>query len=125
MRVALLLFWSMLLSLGAQAQMKSVQGMLKDDKVRVVAGASVKLISDQDSMLTSSSIAGIFIFENVKGTTFKISVSNLGFERFEQEFTFPAGETKYIIPSFTLKHLLLQIHLEVLSPSSCILQYHL
>lgn len=103
MRVTFLLFWSMLLSWGVHAQTKTVQGMLKDDKIRVVAGASVKLISDQDSLVTSSSIAGIFIFTNVKADKFKISVSNLGFQRFEQEFTFPSGETKYIIPSFTLQ----------------------
>lgn len=103
MRVTFLLFWSMLLSWGVHAQTKTVQGMLKDDKIRVVAGASVKLISDQDSLITSSSIAGIFIFTNVKADKFKISVSNLGFQRFEQEFIFPSGETKYIIPSFTLQ----------------------
>lgn len=103
MRITFLLFCSMLLSWVAQGQTKSVQGMLKDDKIRVVAGASVKLISDQDSLVTSSSIAGIFIFNNVKAGKFKISVSNLGFERFEQEFTYPEGESKYIIPSFTLK----------------------
>jgi hypothetical protein len=84
-------------------QTKGVQGMLKDDKNRVIAGATVKLTSKLDSMIAGSNMAGIFTFDKIKADTFKITVSNLGFERFEKEFVFPKGEAKYIIPSLTLQ----------------------
>ncbi|TJZ59767.1 TonB-dependent receptor [Sphingobacterium olei] len=82
---------------------KIVQGMLRDSLSRIVAGASVLLVSDQDSLGTSSSQAGIYTFNNVKGNQFKIRIASLGFEPFEKEFTFPIGEQKMIIPSFELK----------------------
>ncbi|GGH31153.1 TonB-dependent receptor [Sphingobacterium alkalisoli] len=82
---------------------KTVQGMLRDSLSRIVAGASVLLVSDQDSLGTSSSQAGIYTFNNVKGNQFKIRIASLGFEAFEREFTFPVGEQKMIIPSFELK----------------------
>lgn len=90
--------------LSAQAQTgKVVQGMLRDNESRVVTGASVQLIAGKDTLGTSSSAAGIYIFNNVKADVFKIRVNSLGFDAFEQEFTFPKGDTKMIIPSFELK----------------------
>lgn len=89
---------------AAQAQTgKVVQGMLRDNESRVVTGASVQLIAGKDTLGTSSSAAGIFIFNNVKTDAFKIRVNSLGFDAFEQEFVFPKGENKMIIPSFELK----------------------
>lgn len=103
MRGFVLFLFSMLMGWTVYGQTKSVQGMLKDDKNRIVAGATVKLTSKLDSMTTGSNMAGIFIFDKVKADTFKITVSNLGFERFEQEFSIPKGESKHIIPSLTLQ----------------------
>ncbi|WP_454881905.1 outer membrane beta-barrel protein [Sphingobacterium detergens] len=103
MRGFMLFLLSMLTGWTVYGQTRSVQGMLKDDKNRVVAGATVKLTSKLDSMVAGSNMAGIFIFDRIKADTFKITVSNLGFERFEKEFDFPKREVKYIIPSLTLQ----------------------
>ena len=103
MRGFLLFLLSMLTGWTVYGQTKGVQGMLKDDKNRVIAGATVKLTSKLDSMTAGSNMAGIFTFDKIKADTFKITVSNLGFERFEKEFVFPKGEAKYIIPSLTLQ----------------------
>ncbi|MGJ1287343.1 outer membrane beta-barrel protein [Sphingobacterium spiritivorum] len=81
---------------------KSVQGFLRDSKSRVVAGASVTLISDKDSVGTSSSMSGMYSFSNVKGEKFKIKVSSIGYETFEKEFAFQAGQNSLSIPSFEL-----------------------
>lgn len=88
--------------LRAQAE-RAVQGMLRDQESRVVAGASVQLISGKDTMGTSSSPAGIFTFNNVRAERFTIKVSSLGFEPFERTLTFPAGQDKMVIPSFELQ----------------------
>jgi hypothetical protein len=84
MRGFMLFLLSMLTGWTVYGQTKSVQGMLKDDKNRIVAGATVTLTSTLDSMSASSSMAGIFVFDKIKADTFKIRVSNLGFERFEK-----------------------------------------
>lgn len=82
---------------------KAVQGMLRDSSLRIVAGASVQLIADGDTTGTSSSVGGIFKFNNVKGTPFSIRISSIGFEPFEQHYTYPAGETTFLVPTIQLK----------------------
>lgn len=90
-------------SLWAQAQSgRVVQGMLRDSASRVIAGASVQLVSDRDSMVTSSSVGGFYTFNDVKADRFKIRVNSIGFEPYEREFTYPTGEAKMMIPSFVL-----------------------
>ncbi len=81
---------------------KTVQGFLRDNKSRVVAGASVTLVSDKDSVSTSSSMAGLYSFNNIKGEKFRIKVSSIGYEPFENEYTFTTGQSNLTIPSFEL-----------------------
>lgn len=82
---------------------RTVQGMLRDDESRVVSGASVRLEGDKDTLGTSASPAGIFIFNHVKSETFTVKVSSLGFESYEKQFSFSPGQDKMMIPSFQLK----------------------
>src|SRR5690606_2159106 len=82
---------------------KTVQGMLRDDESRVVAGASVQLEGNKDTLGTSASPAGIFIFNNVQSETCTIKVSSLGFEPFAREFSLPPGQDKMTVPSFELQ----------------------
>ncbi len=70
MRGFMLFLFSMLTGWTVYGQTKSVQGMLKDDKNRIVAGATVKLTSKLDSMTTGSNMAGIFRFYKDKAETF-------------------------------------------------------
>lgn len=82
---------------------RAVQGMLRDSSFRIASGASVKLISNGDTVGTSSSVGGLFRFDNVKGNLFKIKINSLGFEPFEQEYTYPTGENNFVIPTILLK----------------------
>lgn len=82
---------------------KTVQGMLRDNEARVIAGASVQLEGDKDTLGTSASQAGIFIFNNVQSDTFTIKVTSLGFEPFAEQFSFSSGQEKMVIPSFVLQ----------------------
>lgn len=95
----LILLFSMHLS--AQTG-KTVQGMLRDQESRVVSGASVKLIAGRDTLGTSSTAAGIYTFTDVKAGNFTIQVNSLGFEPYQQDFSFPEGQDKLIIPSLEL-----------------------
>ncbi len=99
--VAVLLLF---MSFSTQAQTdKVVQGLLRDSLSRIVAGASVQLITPTDTVGTSSSVGGLFSFNNVKAQDFKIRVSSIGFEAFEKEYSFPAGENRMMLPAIELK----------------------
>lgn len=99
--VAVLLLF---ISFSGHAQSnKVVQGLLRDSLSRIVAGASVQLISSTDTVGTSSSVGGLFTFNNVKADNFKIKVSSIGFEPFEKEYSYPVGESRYMLPAIELK----------------------
>src|SRR5699024_896534 len=99
----ILLFAILLSDFGYSQTTRRVQGMLRDSLSRVVAGASVQLITKDDSIGTSSNKAGIFVFDNVKGKEFTLRVSSIGYELYEKDFVFPEGEDRMSIPSFVLK----------------------
>ncbi|MBE8714184.1 outer membrane beta-barrel protein [Sphingobacterium hungaricum] len=99
-----LLFGIIIMSFSANAQSgKTVQGMLRDSASRIIAGASVELITNNDTLRTGSSIAGIFTFENVKSDQFTIRINSLGFESLQKDFTIPANQAKTVLPSIILK----------------------
>ena len=102
MKYTLIFACCLLFGFQAIAQNKTVQGFLRDGSSRVIAGASVKLTSDQDSVVSGSTMSGLYIFNNVKSDNFKITVSSLGFETLIRDFTFPKGEAKMNIPSLEL-----------------------
>lgn len=96
---------SLFVALGfyAHAQTgRTIQGMLRDTESRPISGAKVELIAGTDSISTSSTVAGIYTFSNVRHNRFTIKVSSMGFETHEQQVDFPAGDDKLFIPSFVL-----------------------
>jgi hypothetical protein len=100
---ALIAVFFLSLSTSAFAQSpKVVQGLLRDSLSRIVSGATVQFISEKDTLNTSSSVGGIYTFNNVKADNFKIKIASLGFEPYEKEFTFPAGETRMLVPTIQL-----------------------
>ncbi len=98
--VALALF----VSFSVQAQSnKVVQGFLRDSLSRPIAGASVQYIAGTDTLKTSSSVGGIYTFNNLKDQSFKIKVSSLGFEQFEKNYTFtPVEDNRMLVPNIVL-----------------------
>ncbi len=98
-RVALsaALFFFLVLPGISQTQ-KRVQGTLSDSHGEAIVGASIKLISDQDSVQTSSSKEGLFSFNNVKGTRFMLTVTSLGYDTLQQGYTFDPGKNELILP---------------------------
>lgn len=89
------------LQVHAQSE-RTVRGMLLDTESRPVAGASVRLLSEDDTVATSSSNAGFYTFQNVRATKFRVIASSLGFEPVEKEIAFPEGQSEIRIPSFLL-----------------------
>lgn len=99
------LFSVCVLLMGADVYAQSgrvVQGMLMDTESRPVAGASVRLVTPEDTLATSSNNAGFYSFQNIRATQFKVVASSLGFATVEKQVNFPAGEEDIRVPSFIL-----------------------
>jgi hypothetical protein len=58
---------------------REVSGIIKDSTDNTIIGATVKLKTATDSMLTTTNADGIFVFKNVKSATFVISITSIGF----------------------------------------------
>lgn len=96
---------ALFISFSAQAQStKVVQGFLRDSLSRPIAGASVQYIVGTDTLKTSSSVGGIYTFNNASDKPFKIRVSSLGFEPFEKGYTFAAvQDNRMLVPNIILQ----------------------
>lgn len=95
---------ALFVSFSVQAQSnKVVQGFLRDSLSRPIAGASVQYIVGTDTLKTSSTVGGIYTFNNLNDRPFKIKVSSLGFEPFEKSYTFtPVEDNRMLVPNIIL-----------------------
>jgi hypothetical protein len=57
---------------------RDVSGLVKDSKGEPVVGATVKLISEKDSLVAAANEDGIFIFKDVKLATFTLTIKSQG-----------------------------------------------
>ncbi len=58
---------------------RDIIGIVIDSTKQTVIGASVKLTSDKDTILTSTNVDGKFVFKNVKSSKFTLVTNSLGF----------------------------------------------
>ncbi len=92
-KVGLLIAFFMALGPACFAQSnKRVIGTLSDQNGAAIVGASVKLVSDLDSVQTSSGTGGIFLLNNIKGGNFVLTVTSLGFDTLIRRQAFEAGK---------------------------------
>ncbi len=77
---------------------KRIQGTLSNTSGYPVVGASIKLVSDVDSVQTSSGVGGLFSFNNIKGSHFKLTVTSLGFDTLRRDVAFEAGKNELMLP---------------------------
>lgn len=98
------LMFLIMLSVSAWAQQANRQltGTVLSQDGQSVRGASVKIVSAQDSMMTGTDEVGMFNFRNLKGTQFKLTVTSLGFDTLVTDFTFDAERTQMLLPAVTL-----------------------
>jgi len=65
--------------LHAQEGLKSVEGVVVDSTGLGMKDASVRLVSNADTMSTTTDENGFYRFRNIKGKNLNISYSMLGF----------------------------------------------
>lgn len=77
---------------------KRIQGTMSDQNGEPVVGASIKLVSELDSVLTSSGSGGLFTFNNVRGQQFVLTVTSLGYDTLRREFAFETDKSELMLP---------------------------
>ncbi len=77
---------------------KQVQGTLSDTRGEAIVGASIKLVSTEDSVMTSTGRGGIFTFNNIKGNQFVLTVTSLGYDTLSRAFAFEPGQNELMLP---------------------------
>lgn len=89
MKVFVILFALLLASpcLTAQSIRYFVRGTLQDTTGAGISGATVLLTSDADSISVRTNDKGFYSFQDVTLSTFKLSLSNLGYQSLQKEYT--------------------------------------
>lgn len=96
--ILMLLISSVLLAQGN----RRVTGSLQTMAGQPVIGATVTLISGQDSIQTASDNVGTFSFANLKGVQFDMTAHSLGMDTLRHSFTFEEGRTQLLLPPLTM-----------------------
>lgn len=106
------------------AQSGSVRGKVYDSSHFVLPGATVALIKkgSTDTLSTVTDKEGLFVFNNVSVSSFRLRISNTGMEPMEQDFEFEAGKTDLNVGSITMMPLITTLQEVVLSPPPMVIK---
>src|SRR3546814_6964913 len=78
-------------------QTTDIRGVVQDSAGVGLAGVNVRLISKTDSLLTSTSNTGRFIFRNSKSSEFRLNASLLGYQVHDDYYKLDADDQLLII----------------------------
>jgi len=90
------------LDLHAQAVSRQIQGYVIDTASVQMEGVTVRLTSEIDTLVTSTSSAGFYEFGSVKGTNIRIAFSMLGYQIINKQLPTGANKSFYMIPNVVL-----------------------
>jgi len=85
-----------------QVSTHTIGGVVKDSTGTPLAGASVKLISPQDTLAVPAGPKGTFLFQAVKATQFQLIITLIGFEGLKRRYTLKPGEGVYTLDPIIL-----------------------
>src|SRR4051812_1662533 len=103
-KLFLILFITLFVNRLSAQTGREVSGVIRDTTGTGISGATVKLISTQDSLTTYSNQDGVFVFKNVKISQFTISVVSLGFQPVSIRSLNSAGTSRIVLsPPIVLK----------------------
>ncbi|MCD8740034.1 TonB-dependent receptor family protein [Mucilaginibacter roseus] len=87
MKKLLLTFFTLTIFISANAQTaRQVTGSVVDSANVTLPGISVKLVTPTDSVSTATDMEGKFKFPAVKGNTFKLMITGIGYEIYKGDF---------------------------------------
>ncbi|MBC7913717.1 MAG: carboxypeptidase-like regulatory domain-containing protein, partial [Pyrinomonadaceae bacterium] len=88
MKSRLLFIIIVLFTSASFSQTREVRGIVVDSTSQSVISATVKLISQKDTIRTLTDINGNFVFRSVKSSQFTLLITSLGFEPISHHFTY-------------------------------------
>lgn len=105
MRSFLIVFGIVFLTAIAHAQTgREVDGTVLDSTKLSIPGASVKLISDKgDSTIAVADGAGKFVFPDVKGTKFTLTISSIGYQTLKRHYALDNDTKPAVLDPIILK----------------------
>lgn len=65
---------------------REVSGIVRDSVAAGIEGATVRLVSMKDTLVTQTNAVGVFVFKNVKSAEFIVTVGSVGFLRKSQKY---------------------------------------
>ncbi len=81
---------------------RQVTGSLQNRSGQPVIGATITLVSGQDSVQTASDNVGTFNFRNLKGVQFSLTVVSLGHDTLRHDFAFEQSRNQVLLPPLTM-----------------------
>ncbi|VTP96991.1 carboxypeptidase-like regulatory domain-containing protein [Sphingobacterium daejeonense] len=87
---------------NAQVDLKSVEGVVTDTSGMGLKGASVRLVSQLDTMTTTTNENGFYTFSNVKGKNINLSFSMLGYQIINKSISTSFLINNIFVPKITL-----------------------
>lgn len=99
--VALLMLMSISAFTFAQTT-KTVTANVMDPEGKGAPGISVKLVTAEDSLMTSTDTQGYFTISGIKGNAFKITLTSINFDTVYYEGNFDGGKTSLLLPPFNM-----------------------
>jgi hypothetical protein len=87
---------------NAQVDLKSVEGVVTDTSGMGLKGASVRLVSQLDTMTTTTNENGFYTFSSVKGKNINLSFSMLGYQIINKSISTSFLINKIFVPKITL-----------------------
>jgi hypothetical protein len=106
-----LLLTGMLVAQKAAAQQESSPGMLlrevsgivKDSTDQIISGASITLTFEKDTLRTITNSDGVFVFKNVRESTFAITVKSIGYVNSFHKFFYNISQKQIILDPIILR----------------------
>ena len=84
-------------------RLREVSGIVRDSIGDAAAGATVRLVSNKDTLQTTTNDMGVFIFKNVKSAEFIITVGGIGFLRKSQKYLNNDTKARLVLQPIMLK----------------------
>src|SRR5690606_6467437 len=100
----ILVSFLLLFTLSASAQgNRQLSGTIRGEGGQPLAGVTIKLVSEKDSIHSSSDQSGFYSFRNLAGTQFRMTLHSLGFDTLVHSFVYEANRDQLLLAPLVLK----------------------
>ena len=88
---------------GAALPLREVSGFVKDTTDTGIPNATIKLVSNQDTLSTHTNEDGVFKFLNIKSSSYTLSISSIGYKTFVGRYKQSDAVNRIVMDPITLE----------------------